>query len=350
MTYRLLNQAFSLYDLVDERAGAMADLRVSVPDGKDCGELAALYEWLSLDPDVGHAAVLSLKPAASRSRAVASGVVVINVVLSDSIAALSAVGALVAAVSRWRTSRPWAPVVQIESVTVAVTVSAADPEVLRQLAARLSAGLPAGADTTDAAGRSEDIRLASISTSRKRRAWSARGFPLLQLASPPRSAAQPAASSGRGMDVPTRLTGVIRECLLWPPQPDSLYVVRPGTREVRQLQKARATHPLEPGEEIIAVWQWARLTGMFSSTPKSLAFTSHGIRVAEARLRLNVPYGAFHEYAFRYEYWPGGRTGPDVCQLVIDGPTPWCSPNADLTAELIADDLTRIKALAAGPD
>jgi hypothetical protein len=44
----------------------MADLRVSVPDSTDSGELAALFEWLSLDPDVSQAAVLSLEPAASR--------------------------------------------------------------------------------------------------------------------------------------------------------------------------------------------------------------------------------------------------------------------------------------------
>lgn len=263
-----------------------------MPDSQESGEIASLYEWLSLDRDVSRLGVLSLEPAASRSRTMDSGVDVIKVVLPNSIAAVSAAAAVMAAVARWRTSRPSAPVVQIESVTATVTLSDTDPEALRHLAARLSTGLPA----------------------------------------------------------PTHLSGVVRECLLWPPQPDSLYVVRPGTPEVRQVQKARATHPLEPGEELIAVWQWAKVMGMFSATPSSLIFTSHGIRIAEARLRLNVPYSAFHQHAFTYEYWPGGRTGPDVCQLVIDGPTPWRSPNADMTAELIADDLTRIKALAAGHD
>jgi hypothetical protein len=57
---------------------------------------------------------------------------------------------------------------------------------------------------------------------------------------------------------------------------------------------------------------------------------------------------SFGAYAFRYEYTPGGvHLDPDVFELVIDGPTPWRSPNAYQDAELIADDLNRIKTLAA---
>jgi hypothetical protein len=141
---------------------------------------------------------------------------------------------------------------------------------------------------------------------------------------------------------------LVRECLLRPPQPDCLHVARPGTPEGRQLQKARAAHHIEPGEELIAVWQWAKVMGMLSAAPSSLIFTSHGIRIAEPRLRLNIPYSTFHDYTFSYKYYPGGRSGPDVSELLIDGPIPWRSPNADQSAELIADDLTRIRELAAG--
>ncbi len=70
--------------------------------------------------------------------------------------------------------------------------------------------------------------------------------------------------------------------------------------------------------------------------------------MAEPRLRLAIAYETFGAYTFRYEYTPGGaHLGPDVFELVIDGPTPWRSPNANQDAELIADDLTRIKALVA---
>ena len=125
-------------------------------------------------------------------------------------------------------------------------------------------------------------------------------------------------------------------------------MLQPGTPEGRQLKKARATHHLEPGEELIAVWQWSTAMGILSATPTSLVFTSHGIRIAEPRLRLNIPYSGFRGYTFSYNYSPGGRSGPDVCELVIDGPVPWRSPNSDPGAELIADDLNRIKEVAAG--
>jgi hypothetical protein len=144
------------------------------------------------------------------------------------------------------------------------------------------------------------------------------------------------------------LPDLVRECLLQPPQPDGLHVVQPGLPEGRPLHKVRTTHRLESPEELIAVWQWEPVMGMFFRTPGSLAFTSHGIRIAEGRLRLNIPYGAFDEYTFGYRFYPGGRSGPDVCELSIDGPTPWRSPNADQGAALVAADLTRVKELAQG--
>lgn len=139
---------------------------------------------------------------------------------------------------------------------------------------------------------------------------------------------------------------LIRECLCQDPQPGSLHVARPGEPEGRQLRRARLAHRLEQWDEFIAVWQWARVIGMFGAAPGSLIFTGDGIRIAESRLRLSLAYDAFADYTFSYAFTPGGRTGPDVCELVIAGPTLWRSPNADQGAELIADDLTRIKELA----
>ncbi len=138
---------------------------------------------------------------------------------------------------------------------------------------------------------------------------------------------------------------LVRECLLRPPQPGSLHVARPGEPEGRQFRRARTTHHLDPWDELIAVWQWARVVGMFGTAPGSLIFTGHGIRIAESRLRLSISYDAFADYAFSYEFTAGGRAGPDICELVIAGPTLWRSPNADQDAELVAADLTRIKEL-----
>ena len=76
--------------------------------------------------------------------------------------------------------------------------------------------------------------------------------------------------------------------------------------------------------------------GMVSATPSSLIFTGQDIRIAEPRLRLAIAYARFGAYTFWYEYIPGGRTGPDVFEPVIDGPTPWRSPNAVALAQRLS--------------
>lgn len=182
-------------------------------------------------------------------------------------------------------------------------------------------------------------------TPRQRPNWPTHGSPLVRRTSPAPPAAPPTTPATLPAGTAAGMSELVRACLLRSPQPDCLHVVRPGAAEGKELQKARATHLLEPSEELIAVWQWAKVMGMFSSTPNSLIFTSDGIRIAEGRLRLNIPYRAFSGCTFSYKYYPGGRSGPDVCELEIDGPMPWRSPNADQSAELIADDLSRIKEL-----
>ncbi len=171
--------------------------------------------------------------------------------------------------------------------------------------------------------------------------WQTRGSPLVRRASP--APVQPPPPDAHG-----RLPDLVLECLLRPPQPRGLRVAQPGRPDGRQFRRARGAHRLEPWEELVAVWPWATVAGLFSAAPSSLIFTTRGIAIAEPRLRLAIGYDMFSDYTFSYDYIPGGRAGPDICQLVIDGPTPWRSPSADQSAELIADDLTRIKELAAG--
>jgi hypothetical protein len=118
--------------------------------------------------------------------------------------------------------------------------------------------------------------------------WSARGIPLVRRSA---AGARAGESWARPADAIAGMPGLVRECLLRPPQPDTLHVARAGARAGRQLRRARTAHRLEPWEELIAVWQWARVLG------------------------------------------------------VIAGPTSWRSPNADQSAELIAADLTRIREL-----
>lgn len=182
--------------------------------------------------------------------------------------------------------------------------------------------------------------------------WAARGLPLLRRPSPEVRGSAAGGSSRSRADASAALPDVVRQCLLRPPQPDGLYVAQPGAPESRTLRRARATHGLEPWEDLIAVWQWSEVARLVGTRPSSLIFTGRDIRIAEPRLRLAIAYETFVAYTFRYEYTPGGpHLGPDGFELVIDGPTPWRSPNAYQDAEFIADDLNHIKALvtSAGP-
>ena len=76
---------------------------------------------------------------------------------------------------------------------------------------------------------------------------------------------------------------LVSECLLRPPQPARLFVLQPGIPEGRQLRKARATHRLDPGEELIA-----GAKGIAEGGPPSLAgktvnkFRPGGIMIVRA--------------------------------------------------------------------
>jgi hypothetical protein len=118
------------------------------------------------------------------------------------------------------------------------------------------------------------------------------------------------------------------------------------------MQKARDIHQLVELEKLIAVWQWG--DSWLRSRPDSLVFTSHGIRIAQGGRRLYIPYGEFRKHAFSCEYIPGYTTyavnePPREC-LVIKGPNRWKSPKLGkpLDTHLVAEDLNRIKEIAAG--
>ena len=175
-----------------------------------------------------------------------------------------------------------------------------------------------------------------------RNPWSARGLPLVRLSAAGAHAGESSARPAGAVAGPARAGARVPAAAA-----ATGHLARGAGRRAAgsQLRRARTTHRLEPWEELIAVWQWARVLGMIAAAPSSLIFTSQGIRIAEPRLRLSISYDAFREHTFSYEFTPGGRTGPDVCELVIAGPTSWRSPNADQSAELIAADLTRIREL-----
>jgi hypothetical protein len=113
----------------------MMDLQISMADGADIDEIASLYRWLSQDPDVIREAALSLGASADHPDAMAPVLDVINVVVSNSIAAVSMV---LAAIALWRQNRAPAPEVRVATVTVTVTVQDADPDTLVQVAAKIT--------------------------------------------------------------------------------------------------------------------------------------------------------------------------------------------------------------------
>jgi hypothetical protein len=151
-----------------------------------------------------------------------------------------------------------------------------------------------------------------------------------------------------------RMSALVRECLLRPPQPERLFLTQPDLPEDAQgkeARKARDTHQLVELEELIAVWQWG--DSWLRSRPDSLAFTSHGIRIIQGRRRLYIPYREFHRHTFSCEH-DRGYTGYAVNQapgeyLVIKGPSRWKSPRLGkpLDTHLVAEDLNRIKEIAA---
>jgi hypothetical protein len=113
-------------------------LRIVSADG-DADPVVALYSWLCQDPDVAATATLSLDGCADEFGGMCSGNEEINVGVSNSLPAVSAV---LAAVSRWRSTRSWAPELNVEARTTMIVVASDDPVALRVSAERLLAAAP----------------------------------------------------------------------------------------------------------------------------------------------------------------------------------------------------------------
>lgn len=113
------------------------ELKVSIDDEKGQGEIASLYGWLSQDPDVIREADLSLSSASDQESALGPSLEIINIIISNSIAAASVV---LAAITLWRQNRSSTPEVRIEAVntSISVNVSSDDSKVLAQKAAELA--------------------------------------------------------------------------------------------------------------------------------------------------------------------------------------------------------------------
>ncbi len=188
-------------------------------------------------------------------------------------------------------------------------------------------------------GSPGDICIARNVSGQRRRTPEPDPAPPVESRPPPRKAT----------GVPARMSALVRDCLLRPPQPRRLYVSKPGMPDSKELTKARTTHQLDRWEEVIAVWQWGKVLSLLSATPDSLAFTSTGIHIAQGKFRLLIKYAEIGKYAFEFErakvYVSQGYTISD--HLIITGPNAWKSPGAD-GAEFIVRDLNRIRELAAG--
>ena len=101
------------------------DLRVSLPAHARHGELVSLHRWLCHDPDVRDEAAISLDCVPQPPGDMSPGLELINIVVSNS---LSAVSAIVAAISLWRSTRSEPPDVRIETVRVSLTVSGGEED------------------------------------------------------------------------------------------------------------------------------------------------------------------------------------------------------------------------------
>lgn len=113
-------------------------LKIASADG-DADPVVALYRWLCQDPDIAANATLSLDGCADEFGGMCAGREEINVGVSNSLPAVSAV---LTAVSRWRSTRSWAPELNVEARMTTIVVPSEDPVALREAAEQLLAAAP----------------------------------------------------------------------------------------------------------------------------------------------------------------------------------------------------------------
>jgi hypothetical protein len=161
---------------------------------------------------------------------------------------------------------------------------------------------------------------------------------------------------------PDRITALVQERLLEQPQPGDLTVVsraQPGDRAITQ---ARAVHPLEEGEAIIAVWEFEHPT-FFRSKASSAVFTSRGIHffsrkpdIFSSERRLFIPYRELHRYEIvsrQYEKRVGTTANASssftVYGLLISGPGKFMCAADDTSEDInrMVGNLEYIKQISA---
>ncbi|TDT97634.1 hypothetical protein EDD99_5791 [Streptomyces sp. 846.5] len=103
--------------------------------GEDAAaDTAALHRWLAADPGMRSEAEFSLAAGSREPGSMDGGLDLVNVVISNSIAAASLV---VGVVATWRSSRSRPPEVHLEANGVTVRIRGADDETVRRLAGEL---------------------------------------------------------------------------------------------------------------------------------------------------------------------------------------------------------------------
>jgi hypothetical protein len=110
-------------------------LKIVSADG-NADEVVSLYRWLSMDPGVGSTATMSLDGCADESGGMCTGNEEINVVVANS---LTAVSGFLGAVSHWRSTRSRGAELNIEASTTVIAVGSEDPDELQGAAEQLLA-------------------------------------------------------------------------------------------------------------------------------------------------------------------------------------------------------------------
>ncbi|MFC8852012.1 hypothetical protein ACFT5D_03085 [Streptomyces sp. NPDC057144] len=103
-------------------------MEIDIVVGDDPSGVSSLRRWLLAEPDLRGQALVSVRIEGQQQGAMGSGLDVVNVVLSNSIA----LGSLLVAVATWRRSRPRAPQVTMERDGVVVTLDG-DSEAVQRI-------------------------------------------------------------------------------------------------------------------------------------------------------------------------------------------------------------------------
>ncbi|MFD8488471.1 hypothetical protein [Streptomyces sp. NPDC059712] len=104
-------------------------MEIDIVVGDDPSGVSSLRRWLLAEPDLRGQASVSVRTEGQQQGAMGSGLDVVNVVLSNSIA----LGSLLVAVATWRRSRPRAPQVTMERDGVVVTLDGDSPEAVQRI-------------------------------------------------------------------------------------------------------------------------------------------------------------------------------------------------------------------------